>query len=78
MDIWTILAWITGIVLGIGGVWKIVEKCSPKVLKYIEISEDALELAEIAIKALQDKKIDDAETAALKSKLDEIKAHLKE
>ncbi len=77
MDIWSIVGWVAGIALSVGAIWKIVEKFSPKVLKYLEVAQDALELAEIAIKALQDKKIDDTETAELKAKLDEIKADLK-
>jgi hypothetical protein len=75
---WGQIAGVIGsFVLGIGAVWKIVEKFSPKVKKYISVASEALALVDEVLKAVEDKKIDDAEIARIKKEAEDLMAALK-
>ena len=77
MDWGQIAAVIGTFVLGIGAVWKIVEKFSPKIKKYISIASEALSLVDAVLQAVEDKKIDDTEIARIRKEAEELIAALK-
>lgn len=77
MDWGQIAAVIGTFVLGIGAVWKIVEKFSPKIKKGISIASEALSLVDEVLRAVEDKKIDDAEILRIRKEAEELMAALK-
>ncbi len=72
-----IVGTIVSFVLGIGVVWKVVEKFSPKVKKYISVATEALSLVDEVLKAVEDKKIDQGEIDRIKKEAEELMAALK-
>ena len=58
--------------LGIAAVWKIVGSIVGKAEKYLKIAEEALELANTAIAALKDGKVDAVEVASLQAEYKEL------
>lgn len=77
MDWTQIIAWVGSILLSMGAVWKIVEKFSPKIKKYISITSEALSLVDEVLKAVEDKKINDTEIARIRKEAEELMAALK-
>ena len=72
-----IAATLGSFVLGIGVVWKVVEKFSPKIKKYISIASESLELVDKVLKAVEDKKIDDLEIVEIRKQAEDLMAALK-
>lgn len=75
---WTAIG--TGVVsgvLGIGAVSLFLSKTLPKILKYVNVANDALKLAKDAITALEDKSVTPEEIVLLKADYEQIKADLK-
>lgn len=58
--------------LGIAAIWKVVSSIVSKAEKYLKIAEEALELANTAIAALKDGKVDAAEVASLQAEYKEL------
>lgn len=75
---WTAIATaIVSAVLGIGVVATFLSKYLPKVIKYVSIAKDALNLASDAIAALDDKTITEAEIVQIKADYAKIQADFK-
>jgi hypothetical protein len=75
---WGQLAAVAGsFVLGITAVWKIVEKFSPKVKRYISIASKSLTLLDKVLLAIEDKKIDEAEIAEIRKEAEALMLALK-
>ena len=72
-----IIAWISSFVLGIGVVWKIIEKYSPKVRKALKISAETLELLNHILEATDDKKITKEEVEKIMLAVEDLQAALK-
>lgn len=79
-----ILAWIQSHismiatwVISLGVVWKLVEKYSPKIKKYIRVSSEALSLLDTVITAIEDKKIDDIEVDKIRKEANDLMEALK-
>jgi hypothetical protein len=72
-----IVGTIVSFILGIGVVWKAVEKFSPKIKKYISIASESLELLDKVLKAVEDKKVDDTEIADIRKQAEDLMAALK-
>ena len=58
--------------LGIAAIWKVVGGIVGKAEKYLKIAEESLELANAAIAALKDGKIDAAEVTLLQAEYNEL------
>lgn len=59
-------------IISLGVVWKLVEKYSPKIKKYIKVSSEALSLLDTVITAIEDKKIDDIEVGKIRKEANDL------
>ena len=71
------IAMVATWVISLGVVWKIVEKYSPKIKKYIKVSSEALSLLDTVITAIEDKKIDDIEVDKIREEVNDLMEALK-
>jgi hypothetical protein len=72
-----IVAWISSIVLGIGVVWKLVERYSPKVRKALKITTETLELLDTLLDAIEDKQVTKEEVEGIIQKVQDLQTALK-
>lgn len=77
MEMNTMVAMGVTFILGMGGVAAFVAKFLPKVVRYVTIAKEAVDIADSAVKALSDNKITNDEIASLLKEVNDLKAALK-
>ena len=72
-----IVAWISSFVLGIGVVWQIFSKWSPKIRHSIEITDEVLDILRAVMTALDDRKITKRELELIMNEIEDLQELLK-
>ncbi len=75
--IWQFVAWVSSLVLGIGVVWKFLEKNSKKIDKAIAIADESLDVVRAIREASRDKHISSEELKIIIGHIEELREVLK-
>ena len=71
------IAMVATWIVSLGVVWKVVEKYSPKIAKYIRVTRKALDLVDTVLTAVEDKKVDELEVESIRKEANELLEVLK-
>lgn len=74
--VWSFAAWASSVILGMGIVWKFVEKNGPKVRKALRIADETLDVVNAILDASSDKRITAAELKVIVAQVEELREAL--
>ena len=75
--IYQIIAWVSGVVLGIGAIYRAVDKWSPKIKRAIDITDETLDVVRTVLNAIEDKKVTKQEVEWIVKELEELQEILR-